>query len=148
MLYKGAYGWLKDNLKLLEDSLMENAALCVEWIGMGKLKYPNEIFNKKCYMFAKGNVDDDFSLYNLKYDHELFKYSFVEQDFLDIIGVVPVVEVLNNIPSISELNLLYSDYSEHEGRNIEGFVVNFNNDICKYVRMKNGKLEEHFERGE
>ena len=29
---------------------------------------------------------------------------------------------------------------------LEGFVVNYNNYITKYVRMKNGKLQEHFDR--
>lgn len=33
-------------------------------------------------------------------------------------------------------------------RDVEGFVVNYKNIISKYVRMKNGKLEEHFDRGE
>lgn len=33
-------------------------------------------------------------------------------------------------------------------RNVEGFVVNYENRITKYVRMKNGKLTEHFDRGE
>lgn len=32
--------------------------------------------------------------------------------------------------------------------NVEGFVVNYSNKITKYVRMKNGKLQEHFDRGE
>ena len=31
-------------------------------------------------------------------------------------------------------------------RNVEGFVVNYNNIISKYVRMKNGKMKEHFDR--
>ena len=33
-----------------------------------------------------------------------------------------------------------------EKRNVEGFVVNYDNRITKYVRMKNGKLQEHFDR--
>ncbi len=31
------------------------------------------------------------------------------------------------------------------GRNVEGFIVNYKNIISKYVRMKNGKLQEHHE---
>ena len=27
-----------------------------------------------------------------------------------------------------------------------GFVINYHNIISKYVRMKNGKLQEHFDR--
>ena len=30
-------------------------------------------------------------------------------------------------------------------RNVEGFVINYHNIISKYVRMKNGKLQEHFD---
>ena len=33
-------------------------------------------------------------------------------------------------------------------RNVEGFVVNYKNIITKYVRMKHGKLQEHFDREE
>lgn len=42
----------------------------------------------------------------------------------------------------------YSKYSDKVKRDVEGFVVNYNNTIRKYVRMKNGKLQEHFDRGE
>ena len=28
-------------------------------------------------------------------------------------------------------------------RNVEGIIVNYQNNISKYVRMKNGKLQEH-----
>ena len=31
-------------------------------------------------------------------------------------------------------------------RDVEGFVVNYQDRISKYVRMKNGKLTEHFDR--
>lgn len=33
-------------------------------------------------------------------------------------------------------------------RNVEGFVINYKNIISKHVRMKNGQLREHFDRGE
>lgn len=41
---------------------------------------------------------------------------------------------------------IYEKYCQKVGRNVEGFVINYNNSIQKYVRMKNGKLAEHFDR--
>ena len=52
------------------------------------------------------------------------------------------------VPKKEELDELYAKYVETVGRNVEGFVVNYNDDIRKYVRMKNGTLSEHFDRGE
>ena len=31
------------------------------------------------------------------------------------------------------------------GRNVEGFIIAQNNNVNKYVRMKNGKMQEHHE---
>lgn len=42
----------------------------------------------------------------------------------------------------------YKTLCEQTKRNVEGFVVNYKNIITKYVRMKNGKLQEHFDREE
>lgn len=43
---------------------------------------------------------------------------------------------------------IYEKYLSKVNRNVEGFVINYKNMITKYVRMKNGKLQEHFDRGE
>jgi hypothetical protein len=61
-----------------------------------------------------------------------------------------VVTVLDDYAglSIDKLNGLYDAYSQSVNRNVEGFVINIGGRISKYVRMKNGKLEDHFERGE
>lgn len=145
LLYKGLYQWLKDN----EPALMKirnNSVVCGEWLGMGKLKYPN--FEKRFYMFAKANIDDDFNLFNIYYTHELFIYPFEDSIIPECIGVVPIVSTPSIIPTKEELDVLYESYCNEVNRNVEGFVVNYKNNIQKYVRMKNGKLSEHFDRGE
>lgn len=146
-LYRGLYQWLNENKETLYD-LHNDSAICGEWIGMGCLKYPMDEFDKKYYMFAKANIDDNFNLYNLIYDHKLFIYPFQSQEIPKSIGVVPEVAELNVIPTKEHLDSIYTKYCEKLNRNVEGFVVNYKNIISKYVRMKNGQLREHFDRGE
>lgn len=147
-LYKGLYQWLLDNKDYLQEQLINNSAICGEWLGMGKLKYDVGEFDKKWYMFAKANIDDEYNLYNLIYDHELFKYPFLNQEIPKFIGIVPEVTVLNILPTKEHLDSVYEKYTSKVKRDVEGFVINYKNIISKYVRMKNGKLEEHFDRGE
>jgi hypothetical protein len=147
-LYKGLYQWLLDNKDYLQEQLINDSAICGEWLGMGKLKYDVGEFDKKWYMFAKANIDDEFNLYNLIYDHELFIYPFLNQEVPKFIGVVPEVAELNILPTKEHLDSVYEKYTNKVKRDVEGFVVNYKNIISKYVRMKNGKLEEHFDRGE
>lgn len=99
-------------------------------------------------MFAKANIDDEYNLYNLIYKHELFKYPFLNQEIPKFIGIVPEVTVLNILPTKEHLDSVYEKYTSKVKRDVEGFVINYKNTISKYVRMKNGKLEEHFDRGE
>ena len=73
MLYKGLKGWLDENGEDLKNRLMEGSGLFGEWIGMGKIKYPD--LDKKVYMFAKANYDKG-EIKNLYYEHGLFKYPF------------------------------------------------------------------------
>ena len=146
-LYKGLYQWLLDNKDVFED-LHNNSAICGEWLGMGCLKYTVDEFDKRWYMFAKANIDDDFNLYNLIYDHELFIYPFQSQTIPICIGIVPEVAELNVLPTKTHLDSIYDKYVNKVGRNVEGFVINYKNIISKYVRIKNGQLREHFDRGE
>ena len=145
-LYKGLYQWILDHTLELQNELYEGSALCGEWLGMGKLKYSVDEFDKRFYMFAKARITDDFDLENLIYDHELFIYPFNSQVIPSFIGVVPIVKEINNIPNKKQLDAIYEKYTEKVGRDVEGFVVNYDNRITKYVRMKNGKLQEHFDR--
>lgn len=148
ILYKGLYQWLTDNKEVLITELHDNSAICGEWLGMGCLKYTIDEFDKKWYMFAKANIDDEFNLYNLNYDHSLFIYPFISQEIPNFIGMVPEVAELNVLPAKEHLDSIYEKYCNKVNRNVEGFVVNYKNIITKYVRMKNGKLQEHFDRGE
>lgn len=147
LIYKGLYQWLKDNYDML-NTIRNDSVVCGEWLGMGKLKYSVDEFDKRFYMFAKANIDEDFNLYNIYYDHELFIYPFETCEIPKCIGVVPVAYELEYIPDKDNLDTLYARYCSKVNRDVEGFVVNYNNKIEKYVRMKNGKLAEHFDRGE
>lgn len=148
VLYKGLYQWLNDNKDVLIEEIHNDSAICGEWLGMGKIKYTIDEFDKKWYMFAKANIDDEFNLYNLNYEHSLFVYPFVSQEIPKFIGVVPEVVELNALPTKEHLDSIYEKYCAKVNRNVEGFVINYKNIITKYVRMKNGKLQEHFDRGE
>lgn len=147
-LYKGLYQWLLDNKDYLQEQLINDSAICGEWLGMGKLKYDVGEFDKKWYMFAKANIDDEYNLYNLIYEHELFIYPFANQEIPNFIGIVPEITELMGLPTKEFLDSIYETYTNRVKRDVEGFVVNYKNIISKYVRMKNGKLEEHFDRGE
>ena len=138
-LYKGLYQWLLNNKLILQEELHEGSAICGEWLGMGKIKYTVDEFEKRFYMFAKANIDSDFNLYNLIYNHYLFIYPFISQK-------IPIAKEINNIPNKKQLDTIYNNYCEKVDRDVEGFVVNYDNRITKYVRMKNGKLQEHFDR--
>lgn len=141
-LYKGLYQWILDNKDDL-NNLINNSCICGEWIGMGQLKYPVDEFDKKYYMFAKANIDNDYNLYNLIYDHELFIYPFENQEIPKCIGIVPTVVVLGILPNKNHLDSIYEKYCNDVKRNVEGLVIDYKNNISKYVRMKNGKLVEY-----
>lgn len=144
-LYKGLYAWLKDNGEVLKNSLMENSAICGEWMGMGSIKYDIGDFDKRWYMFAKANIDADFNLFNLKYDHSLFIYPFVDGVIPSFLGIVPEVCETSVLPNKEHLDSIYAKYCAKVGRPVEGFVINYLDNICKYVRMKSGKLVEYSE---
>lgn len=143
IVYKGLYQWLKDYGQTLKDNLHEGSAICGEWLGMGTLKYTIDEFDKRWYMFAKANINEDFTLRSLMYDHSLFIYPFIDQTIPSFIGVVPDAYELNVLPTKEHLDSLYSKYAEKVGRPVEGFVINYKNTISKYVRMKSGKLVEY-----
>ena len=140
--YKGLIGWLEEHGEDLKNRLIEGSGFFGEWIGMGKIKYLE--LDKKVYMFAKANYEKE-EIKNLYYDHELFKYPFENQEFPNYIGIVPVVEERESFPNIETLNCSYDLYKTKVNRNVEGFIIEQNNNVSKYVRMKNGKLQDHHE---
>lgn len=146
LFYKGLVGWIQENIEQL-NNIMNNAVLCGEWIGMGKIGYGGTDIDKKFYMFAKANIiveDGNFSLKNIIYKQDLFKYSFIEQQPIECVGVVPVVVEEVSDVSIAYLDDLYEDFTKDLGRNCEGFIIynEATNKIDKYVRMKDGKMGE------
>ena len=142
--YKGLGTWLETNGFALKESLVEGACIFGEWVGMGRLKYPE--FHHQFLMFAKANIRIDsgilFETYNMRYEHTHFVYPFVEQTMPDFIKVVPIINV-TDVVTKSLLDEVYKIYTKEVGRDVEGFVIRQGNDIQKYVRMKSGKLESH-----
>lgn len=146
LLYKGLYGWLNEYKDFLQNELRETSCLCGEWIGMGKIKYSVDEFDKRFYIFAKANVNENMELYNLRYYHDLFIYPFESLKIPNFIGVVPTAYKIGIIPDKNKLDELYENYCSKINRKAEGFIVNYENNITKYVRFKNGKPSEHFDR--
>ena len=134
-LYKGLWQWLEDNAEYLYNELYEGSAICGEWLGMGKLKYSIDEFDKRFYMFAKANIDESFTLNNLIYNHNFFIYPFMSQEIPKFIATVPVVTEIYNIPNKEQLDSIYEKYCEKVKRNVEGFVINYNNNI-NVIKLK------------
>ena len=144
-MYKGLWSFLEEFGEQLKQDLVDNALIFGEWIAMGRLKYP-ESYHLQFHMFAKANVDDEFeNVTNMIYDSEHFKYSFVKQFVPIYLETVPKVCTFNHYPSIEELDELYDHYVYDMNRDVEGFILNQNNQVLKYVRNKNGKIEDHVE---
>jgi len=152
-LYRGLYQFLMDHGDDLEKDIYEGSAICGEWLGMGKLKYDNAFAPHRFLMFGKARIDDQDSpttLSRLVYTRDVLGYAFNEGVIPSYIGVVPLVEVAHSYEALTlpYLDALYERYTEKVGRPVEGFVIQYAGGILKYVRMKNGKIEPHFDRGE
>jgi hypothetical protein len=144
--YRGLEGWLNEHGKELEEELHEGSAICGEWLGMGAIKYSEPEFDRRWYMFAKANMDDDYNLYNIMYDHDLFIYPFNNTEIPSYLGIVPVIhESVQYRPSKVSLDLLYAYYCNLVNRPVEGIVINYDNTVLKYVRYKNGKMCDYDE---
>lgn len=139
--YRGLQAWLDMFGEDLLNSINETSGFFGEWLGTGRGRYPEAY--KRVYMFAKANIDEDYGVYNIYYDHGLFIYPFKNQIIPAFIEAVPVVEKLSYYPSIEELDLLYDKYVARYNRFVEGFIIELNNTVMKYVRYKKGKLTPH-----
>lgn len=147
-MYKGLYGWLKEHGEELRDSLHENSGVFGEWIGMGSIKYGDTDINGRYYIFAKANLDDKKQqAINIRYEHGLFKYPFIDQVIPEYMNVVPIVTEFDSYPSVNQLDELYEVYVNSDriaDRNVEGFIVIDKGAITKYVRFKGGVLNDHY----
>lgn len=143
-LYKGLFDWLANHGERLKDSLHDRSGVFGEWLGMGCIKYQDTELDNKFYMFAKANILPDLlTVEKLNYDHSLFIYPFVEQEIPEYIKTVPIVRETTSSPTVEELDLLYEEYSLKVNRRVEGFVINNQNNISKYVRYKRGIARPH-----
>lgn len=138
MTYKWLIWWIKDNRDNL--NFHEWSWVFWEWIWMGKIKYPDNF--KKFYIFAKANIDDKFEVRNINYNIELFIYPFIDSKIPECIWVVPKVDCEWRT-DIDGLNTLYDKYCSEVWRQVEWFIINNNNQITKYVRLKNWTLTPH-----
>lgn len=144
-MYRGLYQWSKEHGQELEESLIEGAAIIGEWIGMGRIKYPNINDNPRFLQFAKANINMKLELFNIVYNREWFKYSFEDQHIPSFLGMVNLVKTVQSKPSVKELDELYDDYAWRIGRPVEGFIIADDKTCTKYVRFKDGTLSEHRE---
>lgn len=142
--YKGLPAWLDIHGEELKNSMNDTSAIFGEWIGMGRLKYPE--MNHSFRMFAKTNVsvnsEGRFVTSKMMYRSKLFKSPFVDQEVPSFIKFVPILGQFELV-SKTYLDEIYKEYSDKVNRNVEGIIVIRGNDIQKYVRMKSGKLEPH-----
>lgn len=143
LAYPGLLGWLESWGEQLKSDLHEEAAICGEWLGMGSIKTYD--LSKRFLVYAKANINHKFALYNIFYNHDLLKYSFVEQEVPSYINLVPVVaKIPIGLLNLELLDGLFEDYEKEEGRMVEGFVVaTSDTQISKYVRRKGGQLNPH-----
>jgi hypothetical protein len=146
--YKGLKDWLNTFGETLKNELLEGSGIFGEWLGMGQIKYGETELNKRFYIFAKANINDNFEIRNLNYNSELFIYPFQSKKIPFFIGIVPNVYSGNIVLTLDFLNGLYDGYCVIVKRKVEGFVINNNNSIQKYIRYKEGKFEEHKSKGD
>ncbi|MGL4951279.1 MAG: RNA ligase family protein [Mycoplasma sp.] len=147
-LYKGLGEWLKINGDDLTKNLKEGSGIFGEWIGMGAIKeYDLENgFDKKFYAFAKCNFNkENLDLESINYNPKLLPVVFNEVP--KNIGFVPIVTEIDEVDfSKEKLDEIYEEYINKVDRHVEGFIAiedDFN--IKKYVRFKNGKLNDHYD---
>lgn len=137
--YKWLIVWLNDNLEKID--LQEWSWVFGEWIWMGQINYWENL-EKRFYIFAKANINENLDVRNIIYDRELFIYPFISQTIPDCMWIVPLIDYDWPV-DIDNLNVLYDRYCENVWRNVEWFIINNNNNISKYVRYKRWNLTEH-----
>jgi hypothetical protein len=138
--YKWLLGWLNENKASLV--MHEWSWVFWEWMWMwSNIKYWDTL-DKKFYIFAKANIDEEFNIRNLNYWRHLLIYPFIDSAIPECIWVVPLVTKGWDV-SVSNLDEMYEQYTERVKRKVEWFVVTANNNIAKYVRYKDGKETKH-----
>lgn len=149
--YRGLKGWAREHWEWFDKCLNDNTALCGEWMVETAKSYPPEVVHEKFYIFATAKVVPGPNLCDFDYYQEHVGDAFgISTEFLDIIWLkfVPTVARICKFPDKEQLDDIYDAYCKCVGgRKVEGFVINVNNMIFKYVRMKNGKVVEYSQTG-
>ena len=149
--YRGLKGWAREHWEWFDKYLNDNTAHCGEWMVETAKSYPPEVVHKKFYIFATAKVMPGMNLNDFDYYREHVGDAFgLSKEFLDLnwLGFVPTAGRLYKFPDKEELDELYEKYCKYVGgRKVEGFVINVNNMIFKYVRMKSGKVVEYSQTG-
>lgn len=154
ILYKNLETWIIENKETLLEALNDNIIIFGEWLGMGKIKYNNM---KQFNLFAKAQIEYNYNFYdgittfsieNLDFEVDKLKYAFKNENIPSFISLVPTID--NDLELINKQTLdeLYDKYSESQDRIVEGFVILDESEptyVRKYVRCKNGKLQEHYQ---
>lgn len=147
--YKGLYGWLMEHGDTIAESLYDGSGVCGEWIGTGKIGYGKSDISNRYYIYAKARLEgdsiEDYKLNNIFYSHNLIPYAFLERNIPSCIKLVPIISKVLIKPTKETLDMLYEKYTDKLNRRVEGFIVNDNESITKYVRYKSGKMTEHFD---
>lgn len=142
--YAGLYEWLLKYGEELKKDIYTGSGVFCEWMGInGHVEYPKDVRHNKVYIFAKARITNDYNIENLVWDIDLLKYAFKEKVIPEYMYIVPLVSNGTAYPSIEQLDEMYLQYTNVIKRNVEGFVIYHDGQVKKYVRMKNGKLEEH-----
>lgn len=148
--FKGMRQWLDAHEEYLKEHLLDGSVIVGEWLGQGHIKGYDINENTRFRMFAKGNLefnksDEIIGFKNLLYKQELFIHPFDDQEIPEFIQLVPIVMIVKTQPSLEELNELYDEYCKVTDREVEGFIILApDRAITKYVRLKNGKPQEHY----
>ena len=145
-IYKGLFGWLTDNAEEIATRLYEGSGVIGEWNLRGSMGYK---FKEKFRVYAKARIEGDslsnYELTNIIYTQDLIPWAFEDRIIPTCIGLAPLVRVQTDIPTKESLDVLYEAYTQSVDRKVEGFIVNYNENVEKYVRFKNNKLTEHVE---
>ncbi len=145
LIKENAYEWLRWWIEENKDELLFQDWSWVfwEWIWMWCIWYW-EALDKKFYIFAKANINEEFEVRNILYKESLFIYPFINQEIPECMWVVEIIYEWKAL-WIDWLNEFYDNYCGRVNRIVEWFIINSQWSILKYVRFKGWKLTNHKE---
>lgn len=155
-LYRGPGEWLTAHGEDLAQRIRPGSLICGEWLGMGKLKYPDSfgrynMFAKArlapCEQISGASIDESTLCYDPDEFYRAFSADGTEYAAVpDYIGTVPVIARTNEAPTTGYLDGVYAEYADRVQRPVEGIVISqkeLPGRRCKYVRLKNSIATPH-----